>query len=474
MYMQSAWKVGALVLVFVGLLAGTLIVLNASIFAKPVDHYYARFPDAGGLDSGAEVLLAGVSIGKVEKVELSSQGDALVTLSIEKGRVINKKMVAVLPTSFISIGDHQVLLQVATNEVGDYSPNNIDAPIPGRLQGPLEGILPDTTATFTELNKTMVSFRDLLEDKELRNGLVNVMKSGEQTSTKFGNLADNLNGTLARNSGQIDTLMASMVTTMKSVQSVSKEIEAFAASGKLQDQTDTLLTTMNEAASEGKALMEDLRAYTADPEMQASLKKTIDNFEKMSDSGVKIASDAEEMSKNGIEITAQTRDLMTKANNVADEVGRLIEDVKGAVKKFDPTNGTGSLLPKIEVESGLTYTTENTHLRSDVNLIIPSGKDKLIFGLYDAFETNKVNIMLQKGINDKTDLRYGVYASKPALGVSYRFAPDTWLQSELFGLNDPQLDIRLKRRFNESIHGWIGVDKVFGRNTPAIGIGIKR
>jgi len=472
--MQSAWKVGALVIVFVGLLAGALVVLNASIFTKPVDLYYARFPDAGGLDSGSEVLLAGVPIGKVEKVQLSDQGDALVTLAIDKGRAISKKYVAVLPTSFISIGDHQVLLQAATTETGDYSPNNIDAPIPGRLQGPLEGILPDTTSTITELNATMVAFRELLEDKELRNGLVNVMKSGEQTSTKFGQLADNFNNTLTRNNDEIDTLMASMVTTMKSVQVVSKEIETFAASGKLQEQTDTLLTTMNQAATEGKALMEDLRAYTADPEMQASLKNTIDNFEKMSDSGVKIAADAEEMSKNGIEITAQTRDLMTKANKVADEITNLIEDVKGAVKKFDPTNGTGSLLPKVEVDTGLTYTTDNSRLRSDVNLIIPAGKDKLIFGLYDAFETNKINIMLEKGINDRTDLRYGVYASKPGVGVSYRFAPSTWLQSELFGLNDPQLDIRLRHRFNETIHGWVGVDKVFGRNTPAIGIGIKR
>ncbi|MFM9874532.1 MAG: MlaD family protein [Fimbriimonadaceae bacterium] len=472
--MQSAWKVGGLVIVFVGLLAGALAILNASIFSKPTDHYYVRFPDAGGLESGADVLLAGVSIGKVEKVQLSDQGDALVTLSIEQGRTLSKKLVAVLPTSFISIGDHQVLLQSLNNEIGNYTPNDIATPIPGRLQGPLEGILPDTGETITELNKTMVSFRELLEDKELRNGLVAVMKSGEQTSTKFGKLADNLNGTLSRNSGEIDTLMASMVTTMKSVQVVSKEIETFAKSGKLQDQTETLLTTMNQAATEGKSLMEDLRAYTADPEMQESIKKTIANFEKMSSSGVNIASDAEQMSKNGIEITAQTRDLMTKANNVADEVGRLIEDVKGAVKKFDPSKGTGSLFPKVDIETGVTYTTDNTHLRSDVNLIIPSGKDKLIFGLYDAFETNKLNIMLEKGVNDKTDLRYGVYASKPGVGVSYRFAPDTWLQSEFFGLNDPQLDIRLKHRFNETIHGWVGVDKVFGRNTPAIGIGIKR
>ena len=471
--MQSAWKVGALVLIFAGLFTGVLAVLNVSFFAKPKDIYYVQFQDAGGLDSGASVLLAGVSIGRVEKVELGSTGQAIATLAIDQGVPLNKNLVAVLPGSFISIGDKQVLLQPLGTGEGTYTPNNADNPIPGRLQGPLEGILPDTTETIAELNKTMVAFRDLLQDEELKGGLVGIMKTGETTANKFGALADNLNGTLTRNSADIDTLMTTMVSTMKNVQVVTEELQAFATSGKLQGQTDQLLTTMNEAATEGKALMADLRAYTSDPEMQGSIKNTLDNFEKMSNSGVNIAADAEIMTKNGVEISQQTKELMTKANKVADEVSRLIDDVKGVVNGFEK-NGAGSLIPKIDIESGVTYTSQDSRLRADVNIEIPAGKDKLILGLYDAFESNKLNLLFKRPISSNTDLRYGVYAAKPALGVSYRFAPSTWFESEIFGLNDPQLDLRLKHRFNESIHGWVGVDKVFGRNTPAIGIGIKR
>lgn len=473
--MPAAWKVGALVLIFVGLILGIFATLGASIFTEPKELYYAKFADAGGLDSGADVLLAGVSIGRVDKVELTSTGEAIATLAIEQGRKLDKSLVAVLPTSFISLGDKQVLLRPMAQASGTYTAGDRSDPIPGILQGPLDEIFPDTEETMAELNKTMVAFRSLLEDKELKDGLVGIMKSGETTATKFGNLADNFNSTLTQNSDEINTLMKTMVATMKNVQSVSAEIEEFAASGTLQDQTEQLLTTMNAAATEGKGLMEDLRAYTADPELQDSLKSTLKNFESMSASGVNIAADTEVMTKNGIEISQQTKELMTKANKLADEVEKLIEDVKGAVKKFDPTGaGAGGLIPKVEVESDLTYNTEASRIRTDLNLKIPAGKEKLIFGLYDAFESNKLNILLERSINDRTDLRYGVYASKPGAGVSYRFAPNTWLQSEVFGLNDPQLDLRLKHRFNEALHGWVGIERVFDRNSPAIGIGIKR
>lgn len=471
--MQSAWKVGGLIVIFVAMMMGVFAVLKASVFAKPTDAYYVRLADAGGLNAGAEVLLSGVAIGKVESVKLADDGFAIATLSIEKGRQINKTLIAVLPTGFISLGDRQVLLQKRAETLGVYNPNDPTDPIPGGIQGPLEEIFPDTEATMQELNKTMVAFQNLLSDKELKASLIGVMKSGEQTAQKFGNLADSLGGTLNRNGDEIDTLMTSMVATMKNMQDVTAEINKFASSGKLQAQADELMTTMNSAAKQGELLVGDLRAYTNDPEIKENLNSTLSNFKNMSDSGVNIAKDAELMAKNGVEISDQTKQLMTKANKLADEVEKLIEDVKGAVQKFGP-GGATSLLPDIQIESDLMYQQEPSRLRTDVNVTFPAGKEKMVLGLYDAFESNKLNIQFQRTLNERTDLRYGVYASKPGVGVSYAFAPNTWLKGELFGLNDPQFDLRLKRQINRDIHGWLGVEDIFGRNSPAIGIGIKR
>ncbi|QYK54177.1 MAG: MCE family protein [Fimbriimonadaceae bacterium] len=471
--MQSAWKVGGLVVIFAAMMMGVFAILKSSIFAQPTDTYFVRFADAGGLNSGAEVLLAGVSIGKVESVTLAEDGTARAKLSIEHGRTISKDIVAVLPTGFISLGDRQVLLERKGTLTGTYSPNNIDDPIPGAIKGPLEDIFPDTESTMQELNKTMVAFQNLLGDKELKDGLIGVMKSGEQTADKFGKLADSLSGTLNRNGDEIDALMTSMVAAMKNMQEVTAEINAYAGSGKLQAQADQLMTTMNSAAKQGELLVSDLRTYTSDPTIKDNLTGTLENFKSMSDSGVNIAQDAELMAKNGVEISDQTKQLMTKANKLADEVERLIEDVKGAVQKFG-SGGGQSLIPEVNIESDLMYQSEQQRLRADVNLVIPAGREKLVLGLYDAFESNKLNVQFERALNERTDLRYGVYASKPGVGVSYAFAPNTWLKTELFGLNDPQFDIRLKHRFNQTIHGWVGIEDIFGRNSPAIGIGIKR
>jgi len=71
--MQSATRVGFLVVVFVGLLVGAYAVLQRSFFAPKTKTYYAEFADAGGVTTGARVLMAGVEIGTVAGVELSDR-----------------------------------------------------------------------------------------------------------------------------------------------------------------------------------------------------------------------------------------------------------------------------------------------------------------------------------------------------------------------------------------------------------------
>ncbi len=471
--MRSAWKVGALVVIFGVLVMGVFATLRASLFAPPMSEYHVRFEDAGGLTTGSPVLLAGVPIGDVKEVKLGPDGKARVILAIDPGTTIAKGTTAVLPSSFIAIGDRQVLLQGGDPSKGTYAANNESDPIPGVLQGPLDSVFPDSEKTMEELNKTMIAFQNLLNDEELKAGLVGVMKAGEQTAGDFGKLASNLDGTLTRNSARIDSLMKTMVVTMQNFQEVSAEVAKFAKSGELQKQTEELMTTMNSAAKEGELLVKDLRSYTSDPALKASLTDTMSNFETMSDSGVKIAADAEVMAKNGVEISKQTAELMTKANKLADEVAKLIDEFKGTVDRLVPSGGKG-LIPEVGIEADLTRVQESDRLRADVTAVIPAGKEKVVFGLYDAFESNKLTFQLERALNPKTDLRYGVYASKPGVGVSYQVAPNLRLRSDVFGLNDPQMDLRLRYDFPQGFHGWVGIEKVFGKNSPSIGIGVKK
>ena len=479
--MASAWKVGVFVLVFVGLMLGAMAVTQSSIFAEERDSYVVEFEDAGGLTTGSVVLYAGVQIGEVSAVELSERSTALVTLAIDAGRQIPLGTKAVLPGSFISFGDKQVLLVPPATVDGFVAAGDAQGePIEGILEGPLDSVFPDSEKTIEELNNTMIAFQELLGDEELKGGLVGMMQAGQATleegqgtAREFGKLASSMNDTLARNAGQVDSMMASMAESLQNLQAVSVKIREIATDGKLEAQADELMATINAAAKEGELLVKDLRAYTSDEEIKDSLKSTLENFETMSESGVKIASDAEVMSKNGIDISEQTKELLIKANNLADEVSKALEDLKGTVKNI--TEGAGNnLIPDIGVEADLIRESEPGRIRSDVNLMIPIGEQTVMFGMYDAFESNKLNLMLQKPWNNQLDFRYGVYASKPGVGVSYSVAPKLSLRSDLFGLNDPQFDFRMRYDFSKDIHGWFGVERIFERNSPAFGIGIRR
>lgn len=478
--MQSAWKVGLFVVGFVGLMVGAYAVLRANIFAPETDTYYAAFQDAGGLTVGSAVLYSGVKIGEVEGVSLSETGGAIVTLSLERKTRVPQGTTAILPSSFISIGDRQVLLKPPPQALAYYAPNNADSPIPGTLQGPLDSVFPDSAKTIEELNKTMVAFQELLGDKELKGGLVNLMKStsntmveGQNTAKEFGKLANSLNGVVAKNAGQVSQMLSSMSASLENLQAISLKMKQVATDGKLEAQANELLATITSAAKEGETLVKNLSDVTGDPELKASMKGTLQNFESMSQSGVRIASDAEIMAKNGVEISEQTKELLKKANKLTDEVSKGLEDLKGTVAGLMESK-KGGLIPDISVEADLVRETRPGRFRNDINAKLPIGKENLIVGMYDVFESNKLNMQLERPINGKTDLRYGVYASKPGVGVSYALAPNLTLRSDLFGLNNTQWDVRLKYDFKTGLYGWVGVERMLRQNSLAIGIGIKR
>jgi phospholipid/cholesterol/gamma-HCH transport system substrate-binding protein len=86
----SELRVGLLVLVSIVILV--LLILNASgdinPFAKKL-HLKARFGDANGLREGSEVRLAGVRVGKVDKITLLPPSDVPNAPRVEASMVIN-------------------------------------------------------------------------------------------------------------------------------------------------------------------------------------------------------------------------------------------------------------------------------------------------------------------------------------------------------------------------------------------------
>lgn len=76
----------------------------------------AEFTNISGLKEGADILLAGVKVGKVARIGLAKNGyDALVILSIDRGVRIQDDVIASIRTAGI-IGDKYVSLKPGASE----------------------------------------------------------------------------------------------------------------------------------------------------------------------------------------------------------------------------------------------------------------------------------------------------------------------------------------------------------------------
>ncbi len=467
--MQSAARVGLLGIVFIVLIVAAMAILRQSLFTPATQRYFIVFEDAGGLTDGAKVLMSGVRVGTVSEVRLEGAQQAVAVIDIEEDYKIPEGSVAELPGSLISLGDREVHIMPGEGP-GDMAPESRMA---GHLASPLKDLLPDTDQTINEVNKTLVALREVLEDKELTDGIKDLIKQSENTAAQFGRVASTADRAIAQNSERFGVLLASAGESLENMEQITAEVQHMVANNQIEEKTYKLLDTLEATAQEGKNLVAEIRDFVNDPELRRSINRTMANVDEVTASSSKIAKDFEQVSTNAITVSEETVTLMQKANKLADEIQELIASFKETVEKF--STPASLLTAGIETEASITYVgAGENRLRADANIFIPTSDGKLMIGMYDAFESNKLNVMLQKDFSDDLGLRYGVYAGQPGIGVDYRVAPRASLRGDLFGLNDTQLDLRLRYGLGNGIDAWLGLERVFGDNRPSLGIGIRR
>ncbi len=466
--MQAAWKVGGLVVLFVALLLGCYAILQRSVFAKPTDTYYVTFEDAGGLTSGAKVLLAGVKIGVVTDVSLMDAQMARAVISVEKPFRIPAGCRVALPSSLLSFGDRRIELYPPSRVAGYLSPGTT---MVGKLESPLQSIMPEGDKTVAQLNETLLSVNKVLNDPELFGGMKKLLASTNATVTKFGAVAGRVDGMLAQNAPHVASMLASLDRNVQNLESVTGQVRALMASGQLQGRLAVLLNNMDEATRSGKELMAELNALVKDPALRQKLEGTLASAKTMADSGARIAANVEVITANGADASGELKPLLANANLLVGDLRDTVKEFRGALQKLP---GVGGKLPKVQVEAEIARQQDPAHNRADINVVVPVGARAVRFGLYDAFESNKLNLQLQQEALRGMDLRYGVYAGKPAVGVDYRIAPGFWLRNDVFGLNDPQYDARVGFNIGGGLSGWVGLERIFQDNSPAVGIGFRR
>ena len=494
-----------MLVVFIALIFATYSFLGQRLFGARRDEYRIRFADAGGVVPGTKVLMAGVQVGLVSKIGLVSPTEAEARFSVDKDVVLPEGTKAVLPASLVGgLGDTRIDLVAPVKPTPPLPPGSI---LLGVKAGPLDSLLPNAPATVEELTKTIRASRAILEDRELFRNIKSLLASLDKTVGKAGNVAGRVDGLLAENQDQLNAALRATTGTLQNVEATSRELARYARSGKLQGNVDGLFAELRTTTAESRRLLRDFERLASDP----SLTRTTANVAKITDSGTRIgvngeaisanaadvsasaariASTAEGIAKDGKEISARIIPLTDKLNAIAeratgleDRLGNILDRVGGRKPGTPGSPGGGGLgsgldLPKVGARLDLMRETDPGRTRADLYLDLSFRRQAVNFGLYDAFESNRLILQLAKPFEGGPlrggRLRYGIFAGKPGVGVDYPLGANLGFRGDAWGLNDPRLDLRLRLGPSKGLYGWIGADRVFRDSAPTFGLGFSR
>lgn len=476
--MKNAAMVGVLVVVFVALVIGSFAVLGRTLLPSRRQTYFADLPDAGGVSIGTRVLMAGVQIGTIDKVDLLTPHEARFVLHLEPKFKIPRGSELVIQSSLVGLGDTPVEIVAPETPMG-FLPEG--STIPGRRAGALDAVLPNGGRDlYAHVDQTLQAVQKLLQDKGLQNDLKRLLenanttlKASQKTLASFAALGDRTNGLLARNEGDLDAMVKATRGTIQQVQYTASTLASFVRQGKLQNGTTQILDKATRIEGQASDLLAQLDKVIGSPKVQSDLRGTVHNVKETSDRGPAIADNAQKITANVAEITEKAKPLPDELNEVATKASKL-EDKLGSL--LDKVNGlnTPSMkgLRALSTEFDEIRETNPSHWRSDINGRLPTHDGFVTFGVYDAFESDKFNLEVGHNASPNLDFRYGAYASKPAVGVDYWISRRLGLITDLWNVNSPEFDARLKYNFGGGVVGWVGAESIFSKTAPVFGLGI--
>lgn len=471
----STAKVGLLVILFCILLYGGLHFLGTN-FSADERPYKVLINDASGLTKGTPVTMSGVVIGQVASVALTKPNEATVMLAMNSGSTVPLGATAAIPSALIGLGTSELQI-IPPAGSGPTKPLPYGSTILGTKTSPLDAVLPEAKETLHELTLTLKSTNALLQNQKLMANMNALLTNSNQAILRLSALEAQTQTLFANNSGFISKAMSSAADAMENIKKGTFYAQQLLADGQFKNQTLALLKSLTATSEKADNLVANLSKVAADPETQAAIKQSVLNAEQLTEQGKVIGKNVETLTANGatvsqeaIKLTQTATEVAASAKSLTDKLSGLVDKVSGKLGPMKSPLSVG----KIQSEADIVRDAGRGRYRQDFNFTIPLGSQDVHLGVFDAFESNKLNLQLSRSLFRGADLRYGVYASKPGLGVDYSLAPRLDFSSDLFDLNQPSFDLRLKYGFSEGLFGWFGYDRIFNRSGLSFGIGIQK
>lgn len=268
MRLREEFKAGLLIVVALSILTVSIILVGGSRLFEKFDIYTVKVTNAAGLETGAQVRLGGVRVGRVLDIrEPAGPGDTItVELGLKQGTKLYKGTKAFI-TQIGFVGDIYLLLAVneTRNElipVGSRIPS--EDPVEFNLiMAKVDAIAVSVDTLVKNLNKVL-SDKNIKEMESLFENVNKLSVTVTATMTNLQTVLVEVEGLVKDNKGEIAELIKQAHTDLKKaeelLQSLNKTVKSVDRTVNVQSQNlDALLRSMNRTTEDLQDVLQELK-----------------------------------------------------------------------------------------------------------------------------------------------------------------------------------------------------------------------
>jgi len=210
-YFTREVKVGIMAIVAVFVLYFGLNFLKGIDIFSPVNYYYARYENIGGLVSSSPVFVKGFKVGQVEQIKYDfSKKESFVVkisvsknISLPKGTKIELYDDGLMGGKAIQLVFEPILASQEMHQPGDTIEANVGVGLMAQLSG---NLVPKIESISTQADSLIRSVRVLVENKNLNKSIESIQQTTANLAVSSSQLKKMMNNDLPRILGDVSVI----------------------------------------------------------------------------------------------------------------------------------------------------------------------------------------------------------------------------------------------------------------------------
>ncbi len=490
-----------------------------------------HFKDTKGLATAADVLLAGVSIGKVISVELSPDPKfpdhpVAVTLALRKNAALFESDKLVVDQGTL-LGDKYVAVkrpsqrEMASQGIRRGQRIAANTHLAGGSAAGFADLSEEMANLIAEARESITAVRLTYASPEIRESIALFLSNVTQASGQFHAISTNTLNLIATLNRVVEVNQASVTRTVGNIETASGEIKATVqqvreainsiAAGPIPTQLLLMVANLRKTSEDVRASTEAIRGMICDTQNQeraqsllADMAKTAKDVSEIAASMKELTTDEQVQSNvkatlenlkittdNLREVTEATRQIMTSKENL-EAINATIANLQTmsaqgvavtqkadeALDRVDRTmtelgQVTSSLTPDQTIGTVRLEAVRGESLRADLNFDLRYGPDPYSFwrvGVRGLGANETLNLQRGMGLGKDAWMRAGIFGNRPGVAVDYRLSPSGVVELEAWHPGRNQLDLRTYWKLDSHYTVTAGIERFLMDNDPFIGL----